>query len=198
MIIDLMRHGSTGRPGFMDGTMDLPLSENGWAAFESATIGKTWGMIVTSPLRRARDAAERLAKAQAIDMEIDPCWQEMNFGRWDGLARAAIEADEAERDALAAFYRDPGQHTPPGGELWVDLQRRVGTALRALAKRDSASPTLVITHAGPMRVALAQACGLPFERLWAIRIGYATRVRLQIGIDTESTIWGEIIEIRQP
>ena len=197
MIIDLMRHGSTGRSGFMDGKSDPPLSENGWAEFETATIGKTWGAVIATSLRRSREAGERVARAQGIELAIDPRWGEMDFGRWDGLARKALEADAAECDALAAFYRDPGQQAPPGGESWTQLRERVSAALIALARRDLKSPTLVVTHAGPIRVALAQACGLPFERLWAIRIGYATRVRLSVGFDAQDRIWGEIIEIRQ-
>ena len=198
MIIDLMRHGATGRAGYMDGTTDSPLSENGLAEFEGATHGKTWGLVVTSQLQRARVAGERIGKVQALDVEVDPRWAEMDFGTWDGQSRTAIETEPAGRDALAAFFKDPGRCSAPGGEPWSALTGRVRDALTAIVRRDLKSPTLIVTHAGPMRVALAEACGLPFDRLWAFRIGYATRVRLQVGLAADDRLWGEIIEMRQP
>ena len=57
---------------------------------------------------------------------------------------------------------------------------------------------LVVTHAGPMRVALHQVCGLPLDRLWALRIGFGTRIRLNFEVAADARVWGEIVEISQP
>ena len=57
---------------------------------------------------------------------------------------------------------------------------------------------LVITHAGPMRAALALACGLPFANLWAFKIDPGTRITLAAGRDPGGSLWGEIVEVVQP
>ncbi|NJR43628.1 MAG: hypothetical protein HC767_14245 [Akkermansiaceae bacterium] len=40
------------------------------------------------------------------------------------------------------------------------------------------------------RMALAVLLGLPLDRLWSIRIGYATRVRVEMGSDPAHGLWG--------
>jgi alpha-ribazole phosphatase len=59
-------------------------------------------------------------------------------------------------------------------------------------------PVLVVTHAGPIRAAISHACGIAWASTWAMRIGYATRIRLNLGLTPEGEVWGEIIEIVQP
>jgi alpha-ribazole phosphatase len=49
-----------------------------------------------------------------------------------------------------------------------------------------------------MRVALHQVCGLPLDRLWALRIGFGTRIRLNFEVAADARVWGEIVEISQP
>jgi alpha-ribazole phosphatase len=198
MILDLIRHGSTGRNGYMDGRTDPEMSVSGLSEFERAVRGNTWGLLVTSPLRRAQAAAAHTAARHSVTLEVDPRWAEIDFGVWDGRLRSQIEADVGGAQSIAEFFADPAAHPPPEGESWSTFCARVVQALVALVARNLSSPTLVVTHAGPMRVALAALCAIPFEHLWAIRIGYATRVRIQAGIDPMGRLWGEIIEIRQP
>jgi alpha-ribazole phosphatase len=198
MLIDLVRHGTTGRDGYLDGRTDHPLSAEGRAQFESQTADRNWPTIVTSPLRRAREAAEALAEARNLGLRIDEDWAELNFGVWDGRRKSELEAEPAIHAALAAFYRDPSADAPPGGESWASFEMRIGRALGRLADSASPGPTLVVTHAGPMRVALHQVCGLPLDSLWAVRIGFATRIRLNCEVAANGHKWGEIVEISQP
>jgi alpha-ribazole phosphatase len=198
MLIDLVRHGTTGRDGYLDGRTDHPLSAEGRAQFESQAADRVWTTIVTSPLLRAREAAQRLAQARNLGLRIDEDWAELDFGIWDGRRKSELEAEPAAHAALAAFYRDPKAHAPPGGESWASFEMRIGRALGRLADSANPGPTLVVTHAGPMRVALHQICGLPFNSLWAVRIGFATRIRLNFEIATNGHRWGEIMEISQP
>jgi alpha-ribazole phosphatase len=197
MLIDLLRHGETETPGRLLGRTDPPLSENGWRQFERQTSGRSWDLIVASPRLRTRAAAECLAGEAGVAWTVDDAWAEVDFGDWDGREVAGLRADTATADALAALYSSPDAPGAPGGESWHDLSARVSGALdRLLAK-----PTerlLVVTHAGPMRAALALACGLPFANLWAFTINPATRITLRAGRDDRAGLWGEIVEIVQP
>lgn len=155
-------------------------------------------MIVTSPLRRTREAAEILAKERNVDLRLDNDWAELDFGAWDGWSRSEIEGVARGHAALAAFYRDPSVNSPPGGEPWASFEARIGRALCRLAHEAGRESILVVTHAGPIRLALSQSCGLPLDGLWALRIGYGTRIRLHLEADTNERVWGEIVEISQP
>jgi alpha-ribazole phosphatase len=198
MLVDLLRHGTTGREGYLDGKTDRVLAAEGWAQFSSQTEHQSWPTIVTSPLLRARAPAERLARSRNLVVMIDGDWAELDFGVWDGRWKSELEAEPAERAALAAFYRDPQANPPPGGESWASFDARIARALSRLVDSASPGPVLVVTHAGPMRRALHLVCGLPLDKLWALRIGFGTRIRLNFEVAADARFWGEIVEISQP
>ncbi len=86
----------------------------------------------------------------------------------------------------------------PVARSWGDLKARVSGAIQRLFAEAAGARVLVITHAGPMRAALAVACGLPFANLWAFKIDPGTRITLAAGRDPGGSLWGEIVEVVQP
>jgi alpha-ribazole phosphatase len=198
MRIDLLRHGTTERDGYLDGRTDSPLSEAGWRQFRKQTKDGGWPLVVTSPLARARLAAENHARRFGCALRIDADWAELDFGAWDGKARTEIEADPAGAALLEAFYSDAAAFTAPGGETWIGLQHRVRVALDKLLAAPEHAPVLVVTHGGAIRAALAQLLGWPLPSLWSLRIDPATRITLEAGRSKDGTHWGEIVEIIQP
>ena len=198
MRIDLLRHGETETPGRLLGRTDPALSEKGWAQFARQTDGRQWGAIVTSPRLRARAAAERLAGASETPLRVDDDWAEVDFGAWDGRTLDELRADAATADSLAALYSSPDAPSAPRGESWKTLTARVSRAIDRLLAGTADDGVLVVTHAGPMRAALALACGMPFACLWAFKIDPGTRISLHAGRDETSGLWGEIVEVAQP
>jgi alpha-ribazole phosphatase len=197
-LIDLIRHGETRGAGLLLGRSDSPLSPNGWRQFERQTAGRSWSAVVTSPLSRAREPAERLGRERGIAVRIDSDWAELDFGAWDGRPMDELKADPEIADDLDALYRSAEAPGAPDGESWQILSERVARALARVVQEPAASAWLIVTHAGPMRAALALACDIPFERLWALRIGHATRITLRVESEGRARLWGEIIEIVQP
>lgn len=197
MRIDLLRHGQTGRDGFLDGRTDTPLSETGWAQFARQTQVACWPLVVTSPRARARLAAEGFARQHGCALRIDDDWAELDFGDWDGRLRADIIAEPEGAALFAAFYSDPATFTAPGGESWSDLRQRVARAIDRLLDA-SEGPVLVVTHGGAVRAALALLLNWPLRQLWSLRIDPATRIRLDVGRTDDGALWAEIIEIIQP
>lgn len=195
-VIDFLRHGATEHPDHLAGRTDVALSEEGWRQFERQTSKGVWATVIASPLRRARDAAERLGKERGIGVEIDPDWCEIDLGDWDGKPLKELRADSATAALLAKFYLDPTTAEPPNGESFAALSARVARALGRLA--DIERDTLVVAHAGSIRTALSLATSIPMSALWAIRIEPATRVRVGIGRHPQHGVWGEIIEVEQP
>ncbi|MFD0987046.1 histidine phosphatase family protein [Methyloligella solikamskensis] len=203
MLIDLIRHGATEPPGLLLGRTDPPLSPTGWRQFEAQTEGRTWPRIVSSPLLRAREAAESLAAKRGLAAHIDSNWAELDFGAWDGQPVSGLREDPAIAAQLDAFYSDEDAAPPEGGESWSALRTRVANALDELLETapesdDAAPSALVVTHGGPIRTALALTCNLPFAHLWTLRIAYGTRISLRFGRTEDETMWGELIEIVQP
>ncbi len=197
-VVDLIRHGEVETRGLLLGRTDMALSARGWAQFQKQTANRKWSAITSSHLRRAREPAEQLAGRLAIPVVIDSDWSELDFGAWDGRELAELRADKTIAAQLDAFYRNGDACGAPQGENWQQLRERVACAMRRLAERSSEDRLLVVSHGGPIRTAIAIACDIAFERTWAFRIDYATRVTLRMEHDESGRLWGEIIEIVQP
>lgn len=196
-LIDLVRHGETETPGRLIGRTDPPLSEAGWRQIERQAAGRTWDLVVTSPRRRAQKAAMRLGAARGIQVRVDDDWAELDFGAWDGRVLADMQAEPATAAALAAFYASADAAGPPGGETWSDLKERVARAIDRVLAVPPGATVLVVTHAGPMRAAVALACAIPFANLWTFSIAPGTRISLRAGRDAQAGLWGEIVEVVQ-
>ncbi|MGJ4949081.1 histidine phosphatase family protein [Bradyrhizobium sp. HKCCYLS20291] len=197
MRIDLLRHGTTGRDGYLDGRTDRPLNELGWQQFRRQTQSRIWSSVVSSPLARARTAAEDYAAQTGCALDIDADWRELDFGRWDGRKRQDVMAEPGGAALLEVFYADPAI-AAPDGESWVDLQSRVARSADRIVARPDASPVLVVTHGGAMRAALSHLLGWPLRQLWSLRIHPGTRITLEAGQGGGGVPWGEIVEIMQP
>lgn len=197
MRIDLIRHGPTEAPGRLLGRTDAAPSPEAWPQLVRQTAGRTWSTLVASPLARARAPAEALAKERGLDLRIDADWRELDFGDWDGQPVETLRADPAIAAQLDALYASTDAPPPPNGESWYALEQRTRRAIATLIDGAHES-ALVVTHGGPIRATLATTCGLPFASTWAFRVGYGTRITLNVERTDDGTLWGEILEIAQP
>jgi len=148
----LVRHGesSWNAESRLQGQADAPLSELGRAqarTLRDALSALPELSVVTSDLSRARDTGVLAGHPAG---EEDPRWRERGLGDWEGRLEADVPQGE-----LRAFRR--GDHLPPGGETWADLQSRVGRALDDLAAQGGS--WLVFTHGGCVRAAVAHLTG---------------------------------------
>lgn len=168
--LHLMRHGEPALAGRMLGRTNCPATPAGIAACAQAA-GRIAAVttVVASDLRRADACADAIAAPRAIPVRRDPRWRELDFGDWEGLSAAAIDAE-----ALAAFWHDPDAAPPPSGERWSTLVARVAAALA-----DLEDGTLVVTHAGAMRAALAALCGFDARQVWGFDLPYACVLSLR-------------------
>lgn len=169
--LHLLRHGAPEIAGRMLGHTDIASTAEGIAACVAQADAIGIEAIVTSDLRRASAAAKAIGAARALPVTADPCWRELDFGAWDGLASTDIDAG-----ALGRFWEDPDANPPPGGERWSALVARVADALAALEP----STTLVVTHGGAIRAALHVLCGFRQHQLWAFDLPYGVLVSLRM------------------
>lgn len=169
--LHLLRHGAPEWAGRLLGRTDAAPTPAGIGACARQAHGLDIATLVSSDLARAQAAARAIAVERNLALTLDPRWRELDFGAWDGLAPADVDAA-----ALSRFWDDPEWHAPPGGERWSDLVARVTAALDAL----SPSPTLIVCHAGAIRAALAALCGFSQPQTWAIDLPYAACLSLRI------------------
>jgi broad specificity phosphatase PhoE len=111
--------------------------------------------VYTSPLPRARVTADAVAAEHelvAIDVRD---LREIDFGEVEGLAFDAYPAE-----LQAALLDRPLSVHFPGGETYAELQKRVSGALGEIVSGHLGGTVAVVTHAGPIRAALAVWLGI--------------------------------------
>lgn len=135
--------------------------------------------IISSPARRARQTARAIEAAvarrgdvpMAAGLRLDPRWAEVDVGQVDGWTFQRIEL---RMPALAAALAagDPAIDWP-GGETAAALGRRVLDGWAGVLA-EPADTVIVVSHAGPLRLAVAAAEGrdpheVPFAEVAARR-----------------------------
>ncbi|MBX6388755.1 MAG: histidine phosphatase family protein, partial [Frankia sp.] len=163
----LLRHGQTqvSVQKRFGGSIDAPLTDTGLAqaaAVASRLAGEVFDLVVSSPLKRARQTAEAVlpglvtpdGRRGAVELVTDDDLRETDFGAWEGLTFA--EARERFPDALTAWLADP-EVPPPGGESLAATVARVGAAIDRLRAGHPGARLLLVSHMGPIKSATSLA-----------------------------------------
>jgi len=174
-IVLLLRHGDSRQDHLKRyvGHMDSSLNETGRAQAER--LGHELAEIpfagfYCSTLRRSRETAQHIAGKRAVGVIPVPELREISMGLWDGLSMEEVRLifpDEYRRRG-----EDPAQHAAPGGESFVDLQKRIIPAFYEIM-HEGEGPILIVGHAGVNRVLLAHFLGMPLGNLFRLGQDYA-------------------------
>lgn len=106
--------------------------------------------VYTSPLARARKTADAVAAPHGVEPVVVEDLREIDLGEVEGLG-----FDELPPDLQRGLLEEPTSVRFPGGETYAELRARVIAALDTLAARHEGATAIVVTHAGPIRAALA-------------------------------------------
>jgi 2,3-bisphosphoglycerate-dependent phosphoglycerate mutase len=166
MIVYCIRHGETvyNAEGRLQGHSDLPvLSPLGRRQSEAtarALIGRPIEALYASPLRRAYETAEILAKALRLEIRTDPRLKEINVGLFQDQLRADLEKHQA--DALRQWLSGDPDYVIPGGESRHQLARRGQEAFEAIF-RSGHGQVLVVAHGGVLVSTIKSLLGIPLQ-----------------------------------
>ncbi len=164
--IYLARHGQTAYnlERRFQGQQQVPLDDTGRAqATELAERAAGYGFraLWCSPLLRARETADAVARRLSLEPKEDARLMETDAGDWTDLTFAEVRARTPERfDAFATA--DPG-FAFPGGESFAEQEVRVSAALKDVERGEL--PALVVCHGMVIRAALHSRAGHDVEKV---------------------------------
>ncbi|GAB3320245.1 histidine phosphatase family protein [Haloplanus rallus] len=152
----LARHGETtwNRDGRLQGWAPTSLTDRGHA--QSRALGSAVAAeydvdrVLASDLRRARRTATHLAEHVGCDPTFESAWRERDFGRYQGLPKAAMFEDH-DRLSLRRAGHDAVDARPESGESLRDVRERVLAGWeRLVAESDPEETVAVVCHGGPL------------------------------------------------
>jgi probable phosphoglycerate mutase len=161
----LLRHGETdwSRSGQHTSVTDVPLTENGRMAarrLQPILAKETFALVLTSPLRRARETCELAGFGKSATIAAD--LMEWNYGEYEGLTTKKIRLIKPDW----SLFRDGC----PGGEPPEQVTLR---ADRIIARvRETEGNAALFAHGHIFRVLAVRWINLPVshgERFLSIR-----------------------------
>jgi probable phosphoglycerate mutase len=164
-VVLLVRHGLTPTTGIkLPGRAPgLHLSEEGRRQAEAAAerIGKLGKVaaIYCSPITRARETAQPIGRAVKRALRIERDLADLDIGEWTGMSLKQA----ARRPEWETVQRNPSGFRFPGGESFPEMQTRMTSALGKIVARHPGQVVVAVSHADPIKAAVAQALGTPLD-----------------------------------
>jgi alpha-ribazole phosphatase len=156
------------------GSLDVDLSAQGLRQAHAVAAylePQTFAAIYTSPRRRCRQAAAILAMGRECAVEALEPLAELHFGDLEG--RTYEEIASSYPDLYRQWMERPTETAFPGGETFQDMRLRVTEAASMLRARHAGQTIALMTHAGAIRILLAEALGMPPTNIFRIGLSYA-------------------------
>jgi probable phosphoglycerate mutase len=202
-LVLLVRHGqtpTTGKllPGRAPG---LHLAEAGveqaQRAAERIAALKTVDAVYASPLERARETAAPIAAARGLKVQIDRGLLECDFGEWTGAELKAL----MKLPAWGTVQRAPSTFTFPGGESFTAMQNRIVGAIDRLRAKHPGGTIVCVSHADPIKAAVAHAMGTHIDLFQRIVISTCSVTAIAYGMGapmvlTVNSTGGSLAELR--
>lgn len=172
----LIRHAETADSlrGRFYGQMDASLSERGMRQSEATAARLStvkFDAVYSSDLQRATILAELIAEPLDLPVRRLEVFRERNFGVLQGMTEEEIR--ERRPDVYREWTANRVMYEVEGGENFAQLQTRVMPAVRELIESFPGQRVALVCHGGPIRVTLADALGLPIERVFQFALDFA-------------------------
>lgn len=179
----LVRHGRTPTTGSVlpGRALGLHLSEEGQAQAEAvagrirelhdtqaATEGGTGiTAVYASPMERTRETAAPIAKALGVRARTRKGLLECEFGAWTGRELKEL----MKLPEWKTVQRHPSGFRFPKGESFGEMQARMVDAINDIVTAHPGETVVAVSHADPIKAAVASALGTPLDLFQRIVIG---------------------------
>ncbi|MDP9005456.1 MAG: MSMEG_4193 family putative phosphomutase [Actinomycetota bacterium] len=198
-VVVLVRHGQTPTTGSVlpGRAPGLHLAEAGVAQAE-AVAERVAGLkrvdeVVASPLERTRETARLIARSRGLKVRIDRGLLECDFGEWTGRPLKEL----SRLPEWTTVQRYPSGFRFPGGESFREMQLRMTAALARLVGRHPGGVVVAVSHADPIKAAVADALGTHLDLFQRIVVSPCSATAISYGaagpsVLTVNSVAGEL------
>ena len=184
MRLILVRHGETrwNKENRVVGHTGIALNKNGRqqaARLTHALKDKRVSAIYSSPLRRARQTAGAIARAQGLDVVTDDALKEVDAGELEGLTLE--EVMERYGDFLQEWVKDNPSLRMPGGESMIELQQRTWPAVEGIVGEHPDGVVILVSHSLAILSIISRALGMKPSNFRRLRLSLASISELNFG-----------------
>jgi alpha-ribazole phosphatase len=115
--------------------------------------------------------------------DIDSNLGEQDFGEWTGRTWDQLAVQAAD------LWKDPIATAPPRGESYAAMSARVQRCVIARARHLRRGNLIVVSHAGPIRAALALALELTPTASLRFEIDWLSVTRIESLVSDDGPAW---------
>jgi probable phosphoglycerate mutase len=171
----LVRHAVTAQTGPMlsGRAPGIDLSEAGRDQAERLGI-RLASLPVTSvyasPIERTQQTAVAIARHHDLEVRSLPGVVEADYGEWTGGKISEL----AKTELWKTVQRAPSRVRFPGGESMAGMQARMVSALEEIIARHMGELVVVVSHADPIKAAIAHYTGMHLDLFQRIIVSPAS------------------------
>jgi probable phosphoglycerate mutase len=171
----LVRHAVTAQTGPMlsGRAPGIDLSDTGRAQAEAVAqrlAALPVAVVYASPIERTTQTADAIAGHHGLSVRPLPGAIEADYGEWTGGKLAEL----AKTDLWKTVQLAPSRASFPGGESLASMQARVVAALEEVAAEHEGSMIVVVSHADPIKAAIAHYTGVHLDLFQRIMVSPAS------------------------
>ena len=133
--------------------------------------------VYASPIERTTQTADLIAKHHGLPVQPLAGVIEADYGDWTGEKLS----DLVKLDLWKTVQAAPSRVRFPGGEAMVAMQARIVEAIEALVADHPGDTVVVVSHADPIKAAVAHFTGVPLDLFQRIAVAPASVTVLDIG-----------------
>ncbi|MGH9084175.1 MAG: MSMEG_4193 family putative phosphomutase [Acidimicrobiales bacterium] len=115
--------------------------------------------VYASPLERTRETAGPIARALDLRVRRTKGLLECEFGDWTGAELKKL----SKLPEWRTVQRNPSGFRFPGGESFTEMQARIGRAIETMRTDHPGGVVVAVSHADPIKAAVAQAMGMHLD-----------------------------------
>ena len=122
--------------------------------------------IYSSPLERALETAETIARSMNLEVNKNSAFDEIDFGEWTGKSFDTLSGNELWQ----RFNNERNTTRIPGGESFLEVQTRVVIELERLSSQHNNARVAIVSHADVIKAAVGYFTATPIDLLQRIEI----------------------------
>jgi probable phosphomutase (TIGR03848 family) len=135
--------------------------------------------VYSSPLERTRETAAPIARSLGLRVRRNQGLLEADFGDWTGAPLKRLWKLPEWR----TVQRNPSAFRFPGGESFTEMQARITSAIDRLRAAHPGDTVVAVSHADPIKAAVAHAMGTHLDLFQRIVISPCSVSAVLYGID---------------